>query len=308
MLKKKKKTSARPVPEENGVIVAHYGIAVEVLFDSGVRRKVKVKRNSGHVVGDSVGVREHRLSRAPRRTELSRRDSRGSVRVVGANLDVVGIVVSPLPKPTPGYIDQAIVCARQADLTPVLVINKSDLGDAPAFIDAIRSVYDDILDMFVVSALTGDGLERLTGWLGEGRRGFFVGVSGVGKSSLLNAICPTLDLGVGEIYEAGGRGCNKTTVSTLHLLPTGGELVDTPGFNEFGLVDITADTLADVFPGFEPVPPGACRFRNCRHRTEPGCAVRQMIKAGEILQERYDAYIHTLDLVEQGDARFHIRR
>ena len=135
-----------------------------------------------------------------------------------------------------------------------------------------------------------------------------MGVSGVGKSSLLNAICPTLNLDVGEIYEAGRRGCNKTTVSTLHSLPTGGELVDTPGFNEFGLVDITPDTLADVFPGFEPVPRGACRFRNCRHRTEPGCVVSDMVNAGEVPRERYDAYIYTLDLVEAGDTRFHIRR
>lgn len=303
-----KKTCPGPGSENHGVIVAHYGIAVDVLFESGDRQKVKVKRRSGHVVGDRVVLRGHRLDRKERRTELCRRDSRGSVRVVGANLDVVGIVVSPLPEPTPGYIDQAVVCARQADLVPVLVANKSDLAEAPAFIRKLHGIYGDVLDIFEVSALYGYGLDRLTKWLGQGRRGFFVGVSGVGKSSLLNAICPKLDLDVGEIYAAGRRGCNKTTVSTLHALPGGGELVDTPGFNEFGLVDITPDTLADVFPGLEPVPPGSCRFRNCRHRTEPGCAVSSMVEKGGIARERYDAYVYTLDLVEAGEARFYGRR
>lgn len=218
------------------------------------------------------------------------------------------MVVSPIPMPTPGYIDQAIVSARQADLTPVLVINKGDLDSAGAFIDELNATYADIVEIFVVSAKTGQGLDVLKAFLGKGLRGFFVGVSGVGKSSLLNALCPALDLKIGEIYEAGKRGCNATTVSTLHMLPDGGELVDTPGFNEFGLVEISTDGLAAVFPGFEALDAGACRFRNCRHRTEPGCALSQLVEGKNISRERYAAYINVLNQIEAGEGRFKTRR
>ena len=307
-MKTKRKKSAGAGTEQKGVLVAHHGIAVDILFESGERQMVKVKRRAGHVVGDNVTVRHQRLTRLRRRTELRRRNSRGSVRIVGANLDVLGVVVSPMPLPTPGYIDQSIISARQADLTPVLIINKEDLVEADAFTAKMHETYADSLDIFVVSAKTGQGLEALTSFLGQGLRAFFVGITGVGKSSLLNTICPTLDLKVGEIYEAGKRGCNTTTVSSLHSLPGGGELVDTPGFNEFGLVDITTEHLAEVFPGFENVMPGSCRFRDCRHRTEPGCTVSALIESNDIAQERYDAYIEIFDQLEAGDAHFKNRR
>jgi ribosome biogenesis GTPase / thiamine phosphate phosphatase len=306
--KPKKPSSGDSGNQQQGVIVAHHGIAVDVLFASGQRQLVKVKRREGHVVGDNVVVKDHRLSRLPRRTELCRRDSRGSVRIVGANLDVLGIVVSPMPLPTPGYIDQAIVAARQAGLTPVLVVNKKDLADAEIFADEIMGIYTDIVDIFVVSAVTSEGLGDLEQYLGQGVRSFFVGITGVGKSSLLNAICPALDLRVGELFTAGNRGCNTTTVSTLHSLPNGGELVDTPGFNEFGLVDISTEDLAGFFPGFEAAMEDRCHFRDCRHRTEPGCAVSARVETGEISRERYDTYLEIYDQIEAGDARFKIRR
>jgi len=259
-------------------------------------------------VGDNVTVKEQRLTRLPRRTMLCRRDSRGSVRIVGANLDLLGIVVSLLPLPTPGYIDQAIVSARQADLTPVLVINKQDLDGSDIFVDRLYATYEGIVEIFVVSAVTGEGLDLLETCLAREGRSFFVGITGVGKSSLLNAICPSLDLRVGELYETGSRGCNTTTVSTLHKLPSGGELVDTPGFNEFGLVDISMDDLAGFFPGFEEAMEESCRFRDCRHRTEPGCAVTELVEKGKIPRERYTTYMEILEQIEAGDARFKTRR
>ncbi len=304
----KNRSSGESGTEQQGVIVSHHGIAVDVLFASGERQMVKVKRREGHVVGDNVVVKDHRLRRLPRRTELCRRDSRGSVRIVGANLDVLGVVVSPMPLPTPGYIDQAIVAARQAGLTPVLVVNKGDLELARPFADEIIGIYKGIVDIFMVSAVTGEGLNDLEHYLGQGVRSFFVGITGVGKSSLLNAICPALDLRIGELFTAGNRGCNTTTVSTLHSLPGGGELVDTPGFNEFGLVDISTEDLAGFFPGFEAAMEGRCHFRDCRHRTEPGCAVSALVESGGISRERYATYLEIFDQILAGDARFKIRR
>jgi ribosome biogenesis GTPase len=125
-----------------------------------------------------------------------------------------------------------------------------------------------------------------------------VGTTGVGKSSLLNALCPEIDLKVGELSDYKGQGRHTTTVSTLHSLSGGGELVDTPGFRDFGLVDISADDVATHFPGFEKHAAAACRFSNCRHRSEPGCAVIKLLHDGCITMERYEAYMEILGEIE----------
>jgi len=285
-----------PVNKE-GVIVAHLGVAVEVLFVDGERAQVRVKRNSGHVVGDSVTVCGEVLQRHPRRSELRRRDTRGGVHLVGANLDVLGVVVAPVPVPPEGFLDRAIVAARSAGLNPFVVINKCDLPGAAELVEAMRRCYGTTLPIFPLSAARRDGLDPLRAFFAEGHRGAFVGTTGVGKSSLLNALCPDIDLRVGEISDHG-LGRHTTTVATLNLLEGGGELIDTPGFRDFGLVNISTDDLAAHFPGFESFTVSGCRFRNCRHRSEPGCAVAQLATAAALPAERYVTYLQLLDEVE----------
>lgn len=285
-----------------GVIIAHHGVAVEVLFAAGERLMVRVKRRSGHVVGDDVLVREEVLERLPRRTELRRRDALGGIHLVAANLDVLGVVVSPAPLPPAGFIDRAVVAARAANLKPFLVVNKSDLDSAAGLVRTLRSTYAEAIVVFPLSAASGEGLDLLRDFLGSGHRGAFVGTTGVGKSSLLNALCPELGLRVGELNSFNGRGCNTTTVSTLHCLSGGGELVDTPGFQDFGLVDISAQELATHFPGFEKKREKNCRFRDCRHRSEPGCAISELAAQGQIPAERYTTYLDILNEVEAGEA------
>ena len=289
------------VSERSGVIVAHHGVSVEVLFSDGVREMVRVKRRSGHVVGDDVLVRGEVLERLPRRTELRRRDAMGGVHLVGANLDVLGIVVASFPLPPAGFIDRAVVAARAADLNPFLVINKCDLDRATESVAALQGIYAGSVAIFALSAATGAGLAPLRAFLGAGHRGAFVGTTGVGKSSLLNALCPEIDLKVGGLNLLNYKGCNTTTVSTLHALPEGGELVDTPGFQDFGLVDISMQELAAHYPGFEETHQVTCRFRNCRHRSEPGCSVITLVTEGRISRERYATYLEILDEVESGE-------
>lgn len=288
-------------PGCRGVIVAHHGVAVEVLFSDGEHEMVRVKRRSGHVVGDDVLVKGEVLERLPRRTELRRRDAMRGVHLVGANLDVLGIVVAAFPLPPAGFIDRAIVAARAADLDPFLVINKCDLDQAAKTVDVLQGIYKGSVMIFPLSAATGFGLAPLLEFLGVGHRGAFVGTTGVGKSSLLNAICPEIDLRVGALNVFNDRGCNTTTVSTLHALPDGGELIDTPGFQDFGLVDISMHDLAAYYPGFEETSELACHFRNCRHRTEPGCAVIDLVAQGRISAERYATYLEILNEVESGE-------
>ena len=290
-------------PVREGVIVAHHGVAVEVKFEDGHRRMVRVKRNSGHVVGDNVVVTGGVLQRLPRRTELRRCDARGGVHLVAANLDVLGIVIAH--QSPAGFIDRAIVAARVAELRPFVVVNKCDLADTSELLCLLNNIYAGSVPVFAVSASERTGIQPLEEFMSQGHRGVFVGSSGVGKSSLLNVLCPEIDLKVREVSDYKNQGRHTTTVSTLHPLSGGGELVDTPGFRDFGLVDITAEELAQHFPGFEEHGDVSCRFRNCRHRTEPGCAVIRLVEEGSIPQDRYATYLLLLGEVEtkQSEAR-----
>ncbi|MBJ6727598.1 ribosome small subunit-dependent GTPase A [Geomonas sp. Red875] len=258
---------------------------------------VRVKRNSGHVVGDLVTVRGEVLTRQSRQSELRRRDVRGGIHLVAANLDVLGIVVAPL-SPT-GFIDRAVVAARAAGLEPFVVANKCDLPGGGDFAAAVRQTYDE-LPVFAISAKTGEGLAPLREFFHQEHRGAFVGSTGVGKSSLLNALCPGIDLKVGEVSEYRRLGRHTTTVSSLHRLPEGGELVDTPGFRDFGLVDISSEEVAHYFPGLEKAET-ACRFNNCRHRSEPGCAVVPLVEKGIVTAERYRTYLTVLGEAEAAE-------
>jgi len=296
-LKTKEKLGAQEAGcVSDGMILSHFGVAVEVLFPGGERRMVRVKRNSGHVVGDCVRVTGEVLERLPRKTELRRRDVRGGIHLVAANLDVLGVVVAP-GSPS-GFVERAIVAARAAELSPFLVFNKCDLPLARELADDLGRRYAGILPYFALSAVSGEGLAELKAFMHGGHRGAFVGTTGVGKSSLLNALCPDIDLKVAEVSDHNWLGRHTTTVSTLHALPDGGELVDTPGFRDFGLVDITSPEVAAYFPGFEALEAHGCRFHNCRHRQEPGCVVAGLVKAGEIPGERYQSYLAVLDEVE----------
>ena len=297
--------SSRLEQDRGGVIIAHHGVAVDVLLTGGERCMVRVKRRSGHVVGDDVVIRGEVLERLPRRTELRRRDATGGIHLVGANLDVLGVVASPSPLPPAGFIDRAIVAARAANLRPFVVVNKCDLDGAEGFVEALRGTYFETVSVFPLSAVTGAGLTVLREFLGEGHRGAFVGTTGVGKSSLLNALCPEIDLRVGALNNYNGKGRHTTTVSTLHALSSGGELVDTPGFQDFGIVDISVQDYANHFPGFEKTREVRCRFRDCRHRSEPGCAVVELVARGEVAEERYATYLDILSEVEaaEGESR-----
>ena len=300
---RKKPDSPGADPACRGLITAHHGVEVEVAFATGKRRMVRVKRNSGHVVGDEVEVTGEILFRLPRRTELSRRDGGGGIHLVAANLDVLGIVVAPNSQA--GFIDRAIVAARVAELHPFVVVNKCDLEETALLLAGLSRVYAGSVPVFPLSAKDRTGLEPLVAYLSEGHRGVFVGASGVGKSSLLNALCPAIDLKVGKLSEQSGLGRHTTTVSTLHALAGGGELVDTPGFRDFGRVDILTAELATHFPGFEEHGALRCHFRDCRHRTEPGCAVIKLVEQELIPADRYSVYLELLGEVEsdQRDAR-----
>lgn len=303
MARHKKKQSTNTEAGKEGLIVSHFGVAVLVRYtdadSSGnhVEERVKVKRNSGHVVGDQVQVVGEVVTGLPRHNALCRRDAFDKVRTMAANLDLLGIVVAPRPETPAGFLERAVVAARAANIEPCLIVNKCDLDNVESLAAQLGEDFLDVTQVFSVSALTGEGLDALREFLARGRSAF-VGVSGAGKSSLLNALCPQAHLEIGSL-NADDHGCHTTSVSTLIALPSGGELVDTPGFRDFAPVDVSSEEIAHWFPGFMTIlEQQPCRFRNCRHRQEPGCSIKKAIEDGHLTEQRYELYLRTLDDIE----------
>jgi ribosome biogenesis GTPase / thiamine phosphate phosphatase len=256
------------------------------------------------VVGDEVRVGTSPqgpviTESLPRRTKLSRPDVGGKAleKVIAANMDMVMIVVSFVSPPFhPRLIDRFLVAIEAGGAQPGLCINKLDLlGDSP--MPPEIEIYKAIgLTPILCSTSTGVGLETLREKL-AGKTAAFVGHSGVGKSSLVNALFPELDLRTGEVIKGYGRGAHTTTWSSLHHLPLGTTLIDTPGIKSLGLWSLTLPLLLESFPELSGV---SCRFRDCRHQNEPGCGVKQAVEKGDIAPYRYDAFLRLLGEVQEG--------
>jgi ribosome biogenesis GTPase len=265
---------------------------------AALRGRVKHEAGVKLAVGDGVLVRRDAHGRfwsiveiLPRRSRLARRSpgrSRGE-RVLAANIDQVVVVLAVRsPEPHPGMLDRFLVIAEANHLAARVVVNKVDLADR-AHAVAIFGGYESLgYPVHYTSCRTGDGLAELEAAL-RARTSVLAGPSGVGKSSLLNALYPDLDLRVGEISASVNKGRHTTVGSFLHPLPNGGYVVDTPGLREIGLWDIPARGLDACFPEIRSRTDG-CRFADCSHLAEPDCAVREALQRGEISPARFASY------------------
>jgi len=215
---------------------------------------------------------------------------------VVANLDRLWTVVSLAEPPlNRRFLDRILAACRHQGIDAGIIFNKADLEDA-ADCEALRAIYEPLeCRVQVCSAETGAGLTELSAALHDKIQAF-VGLSGVGKSSLLSAIQPGLDLRVASVGEkGGGHGRHTTTASQLFWLPdVGGWVADTPGMREFGLWGMFRRELSDGFVEIQALAPD-CRFRDCMHVSEPSCAVTAAVEAGEVDRERYESYVALLD-------------
>ncbi|MES2917816.1 MAG: ribosome small subunit-dependent GTPase A [Pseudomonadota bacterium] len=226
----------------------------------------------------------------PRETLLVRPDPYGKLKPVAANIDRILLVVSPYPEPSALLIDRYLVACELTGIRPIILMNKADLitpANAAA-IAALLAPYEAIgYETRRISASTGQ-LEDLSALIDQ-RTVVFVGQSGVGKSSIVNVLLPDADQRVGEISGNSKLGVHTTTTARLFHLPAGGILIDSPGIREFGLWHIDDDQLLAGFVEFQPFL-GSCRFRNCAHRNEPGCALKVAVEAGQIDAGRFERF------------------
>jgi len=275
---------------------------------SSLRHNVQEVRQLAHVDPVAIGDRVHYVASddgrgliieiLPRRSRLSRPATvpgqRVFEQVIVANADQV-LPVFAVADPTPkwGLLDRYLVAAEAVGLRSQIVINKSDLAWKNPRLNAELEIYRRIgYPILLVSAATGEGIEELKQVL-QGRLSVLVGKSGVGKTSLLNAIQPGLGLKVKAVSQGElGKGRDTTSHLEMFELASSGTLVDTPGMREFGLWNIHSEDLAYLFPEMSDHA-GQCKFgMSCQHDREPGCAIRKSVMAGEISPQRYKSYMH----------------
>jgi len=294
-----------------GRVVAVFGLNSHVktkdgkLYRCAVRRLLKtLSTDQRHVVaaGDQVlfrpsGEDEGVIERIqPRRGVLSR-ESRGRQHVIVANVDQMLIVTSAAePRLKPNLIDRFLVTAEKCQIRPVICINKIDLVDA-AQLAPLVGVYSQMgYRVLLVSAATGFGIDRLRRLL-SGAESVVAGQSGVGKSSLLNAVDPDLELAVSHVSTDTQKGRHTTTTARLLPLACGGYVVDTPGIRQMQLWDVIPTEVAGYYRDLRPLENG-CRYPDCTHTHEEGCAVKNAVADGWLDARRYESYCHLFE----GDA------
>jgi ribosome biogenesis GTPase len=282
------------------------GSVVEASLRGRLKREA---RAGGVVIGDRVEVVPSGdawviESVDERTTTLVRRGRGGRApKVLVANLDRIFVVVALRdPPPSTQLVDRLLALVESSGMHPVLVLNKVDLDGAEVEAERLTGLYEGIgYEVVRASAERGDGIDALRTRLCRGSSAL-IGPSGVGKSSLLNAVAPELDLRTGALSRKTGTGRHTTVGSRMLALECGGLVADTPGFGDVGLWAIEPTDVAACFPEFVE-PAGRCRFRGCAHRKEPGCAVRDAVEDGGIPRSRYESYCTLRDEAEAAAAR-----
>lgn len=288
-----------------GVVHESAGGTYTVELDDGRRIEAslrgRVKRETTHdgqvVIGDRVGVAESGDSWTvesvePRESALVRRGRGGRAgKILAANLDrVLTVVALHDPPANPELVDRLLALVEASGMRPVLVVNKVDLASGSGELAKLADLYGSLgYRVLPLSAHSGEGVDELRALLADGSSAL-VGPSGVGKSSLLNALEPGLALKVGDLSRKTGTGRHTTVGSRLIRLESGGLVADTPGFSDVGLWGVAPEDVEGCFPEIE-AEAGGCHFRSCTHRTEPKCAVRQAVDEGPVFASRYESYL-----------------
>ena len=294
-----------------GVVISSTGSWYRVSTENGdidcrIRGRLRLKgirSTNPVVVGDRVMVEPDDESSAiveilPRRNYIIRRASNLSKEshIIGANIDRALLIVTLHSPSTPvEFVDRFLVTCEAYNVPVTIVLGKADtlVGEHEAEAEEFTAIYRDAgYDIVRLSSTTGEGIDEIRELL-KGHTTLIAGNSGVGKSTLVSTIDPALDIRTGEISESHHKGKHTTTFSTMYRIEEG-YIIDTPGIKGFGLIDIDSKELCRYFPEMMRLAPD-CRFYNCTHTHEPGCAVQEGVKQGIVAWSRYESYLKILD-------------
>jgi len=278
-----------------GLVIAHLGQGIAVEYDDKIILCQTLRKLETVAVGDKVlwslaSPEQGRIEEIlPRRSVLARPSRNSKARPVAVNLDTIFVVFAVEPHCDFLLIDQYLVICENNNIDAALVLNKTDLPQT----DIIEKELQDYINLgyalFRVSARTATGVDQLKAILKD-QVSMLAGQSGVGKSSLTNAIIPDKELKTNTVSATTKHGRHTTTAATLYHLPDGGDLIDSPGVAIFGLVGLSEQQLAYGYREFQPLM-DECRFHNCRHLLDLGCAVRLAAEKGEISMTRYQRFL-----------------
>jgi len=296
-------------PQLQGIVISRFGQHADIEDENGniercnLRRAIKSLVTGDRVVWRAGNEAYHGISGIveavhPRSTVLTRPDYYDGIKPIAANIDHIIIVSSIAPEFSRNIIDRYLVACEDIGITPIIVLNKSDLLDQQSakIIDQELQSYRDIGYQVLYSSMHGDGLTALKDVMKD-KINIFVGQSGVGKTSLLNMLLPEVNAVTSEISEGSGLGRHTTTTARLYHFPEGGDLIDSPGIREFSLWHLAAERIATGFIEFRPFL-GECRFRDCTHKGDPGCALAEAVATGKIDDARYNSFLRILETMD----------
>lgn len=297
--------------EREGLVVGRFGQHTDVEDAEGNIYRCHIRRTIDSLVcGDKVifrpakdnSIKLNAVVEAvkPRHSLLSRPDYYDGIKPIAANIDQIFIVSSLLPALSLNIIDRYLVAAEDVSIPPIILLNKVDLASEEEleYIEEDMQTYRDIgYQVYMISCETGQGIDELQALLKD-QTSIFVGQSGVGKSSLINELLPHVNEQVGEVSLNSGLGQHTTTAAKLLHFPAGGQLIDSPGVREFALWHLPDDKVTWGFKEFRDYI-GGCKYRDCKHRDDPGCLIREAVEEGKISEDRYISYLSILDSMEE---------
>lgn len=289
--------------EREGLLITTFGAEAELENEFGAVVRCHIRKNAEPVItGDRVYWLPEKDGTGtiigpilPRKSLLYRPENAYRVKLIAANIDVIVIVTAPPPVLAEDMIDRYLVAAELMKIQPIILLNKVDLlneKDRNAIEQRLAPYQKIGYQVIYSSTYTRDGLDALGTFLRE-KTCVLVGASGVGKSSIIATLTQEASIKVGEVSASTGLGKHTTTTTHLYHLPSGGNLIDSPGVREFNLWHVSEQELLQGFAEFKPFI-NRCKFRDCQHQKEPGCAIRTAVADKEIDERRFASYTKIL--------------